>query len=144
MHGRRCYEVAGIGGGNITRPIHCPADALDASEHTHDDAAAAGGSGAGSTRPRQSCDPEFKKGPVLFDLAKDPSETVNIAARNPDVVAKMLARLKQFAEEMVEPQQWVAPFQGESYFCKDCPLHPNGTGVGHAWGPWIKEDQIAN
>jgi hypothetical protein len=54
------------------------------------------------------------------------------------VVEKMLARLKVLAEEMVEPQQWVAPFQGESYFCKDCPLHPGGTGVGHAWGPWIQ------
>lgn len=116
-----CYEVAGIGGGNVTRPVHCTPDA----------------SRDAYGRP-VSCDPEFQKGAVLFDLATDPRETQNIAATHPDVVEKMLARLKVLAEEMVEPQQWVAPFQGESYFCKDCPLHPGGTGVGHAWGPWIQ------
>lgn len=41
-----CYEVAGIGGGTITRPVACPANST-------------------------ACDPEFKKGPVLYNLVDD-------------------------------------------------------------------------
>ena len=40
------------------------------------------------------CDPEFKKGPVLYNLKDDIGETTNIAQKEPAQVAKMLARLK--------------------------------------------------
>lgn len=40
------------------------------------------------------CDPEFKKGPVLYNLKDDIGETTNIAQKEPTQVAKMLARLK--------------------------------------------------
>ena len=41
-----CYEVQGVAGGNVTRPIACDAESSD-------------------------CDPEFKKGPVLYNLRTD-------------------------------------------------------------------------
>jgi hypothetical protein len=41
-----CYEVAGVAGGTITRPIACDAEST-------------------------ACDPEFKKGPVLYNLRLD-------------------------------------------------------------------------
>eukprot|EP01048_Picozoa_sp_COSAG05_P018955 COSAG05_NODE_2869_length_2555_cov_1.455212_4_plen_151_part_01 len=91
-----CYEVAGIGGGNVTRPVHCPPghdDDRQVQGQVQGDGD--GGDGAGQ------CDPEFQKGAVLFDLAADPSETTNIAPSNPQLVATMLARLKELAEEMV-------------------------------------------
>lgn len=113
-----CYEVAGIAGGNITRPVACPIDSED-------------------------CDPEFKKGPVLYNLAEDISETTNLAAKEPQLVEKMLARLAWYVSTegggMVEPQQWTPPYQGPNYFCKDCPLHPNGTGPGSPWLPWLDD-----
>ena len=114
-----CYEVAGIAGGNTTRPIACDQESAD-------------------------CDPEFKKGPVLYNLKNDIGETTNIASQEPDQVEKMLGRLKFLVSPegggMVEPQQWVKPYQGESYFCRDCPLHPGGHGPATPWLPWLDND----
>ena len=111
-----CYEVAGIAGGNITRPIACPDE-------------------------EDGCDPEFKKGPVLYNLTADIGETTNLAAKEPEQVKKMLARMAFLVSPegggMVEPQQWTPPFQGDDYFCKDCPLHPGTKGPGSPWLPWL-------
>ena len=75
---------------------------------------------------------------VLFDLDADPEENVNIAAQNAGQVAAMLLRLGQLAGEMVEPMQWTRPFQGDDYFCKDCPLAPAGQGPATPWAPWVQ------
>eukprot|EP00658_Telonema_sp_P-2_P006088 TRINITY_DN12316_c0_g1_i2.p1 TRINITY_DN12316_c0_g1~~TRINITY_DN12316_c0_g1_i2.p1 ORF type:complete len:562 (-),score=99.42 TRINITY_DN12316_c0_g1_i2:379-2064(-) len=109
------YTVAGIAGANTTGPCSpCPA--------------------------AKGYDPELAKGPVLYNLADDPGETTNLATRHPEVLKRMLARLAELADGSVEPQQWVPPYQGESYYCKDCPLHPNGTGVGEPWSPWCADN----
>ena len=73
---------------------------------------------------------------MLFNLKEDPAETTNLAEREPAVLQKLLARLKVLAEGSVEPQQWTKPYQGEDYYCKDCPLHPHGTGPASPWLPW--------
>jgi arylsulfatase A-like enzyme len=104
-----CYSIAGIDGKNTTGPVSAPAG-----KH-----------------------PEFENGPVLFDLEADPSEMTNVAAKHPDVVEELLARLKVWAESSVEPMQWTAPYQGKNYFCKDCPLHPAGKGPDVPWSAWI-------
>ena len=75
---------------------------------------------------------------LLFDLDADPEENVNIAAQNIGQVTAMLLRLGQLASEMVEPMQWTRPFQGDDYFCKDCPLAPGGTGPATPWAPWVE------
>jgi arylsulfatase A-like enzyme len=36
----------------------------------------------------------------LFDIAKDPSETTNLAAENPEIVARLEARIEELAGEM--------------------------------------------
>ena len=111
------YTIAGIGGGNTTGPCHVCAGAPDAPA-------------------------EFSSGPVLFNLDEDPSESNNVARQHPGVLAKLLARLKVLALESVEPQQWDPPYQGENYYCKDCPKHPHGagTGPGIPWGAWCKDN----
>lgn len=109
-----CYSIAGIGGETSTGPVSAPA-----------------GKSA-----------EFENGPVLFDLEADPREITNVAAKQPEVVDRLLARLKTWAESSVEPMQWTAPYQGESYFCKDCPLHPAGSGPDIPWAAWISNDGV--
>jgi len=79
---------------------------------------------------------EFSNGPLLFDLEADPSETTNIASSHPDQVKLMLARLKVYADNSAEPMTWTPPFQGQGYFCKDCPLHPHGAGINGPAVPW--------
>ena len=75
---------------------------------------------------------------VLFNLSADPGELYDIAWMHPDIVQKLLARLKEVAESgTVEPMQWTAPFQGKNYECAKCPLRP-ATGPNRAWIPWIK------
>jgi len=99
---------------------------------------------ATATGPCKPCagakDPELAKGPVLFNLAKDPSETTNIAAQEPEILAKLLARLKELAVQSVEPQQWMKPYQGKDYYCADCPTHPHGTGPASPWLPWCADN----
>jgi len=76
------------------------------------------------------------KGPVLYNLKKDPSETTNVATANPSVVKNMLARLKTLAQESVYPMSWEKPYQGPDYFCADCPLRPSA-GVDKPWTAWL-------
>ena len=52
-------------------------------------------------------------------------------------VDALLARLEGLALQMVEPMQWVKPYQGAGYECADCPLHPKGEGPAVPWGPWL-------
>ena len=88
---------------------------------------------------------DFADGPVLYHLTSDPSEQYNIAQTNPDVVRHLLARLKAHAldKENVEPQQWAKPYQGDDYFCKDCPLRPElADPLGEAWTPWINLSHV--
>jgi hypothetical protein len=73
----------------------------------------------------------------LLPQDKDPAETTNLAATQPDVLKKMLVRLAELADGSVEPMQWTPPYQGPTYECADCPLHPSGTGVDKAWEPWL-------
>lgn len=95
------YSIEGIAGGNHTGPCGiagtAPCDAP---------------CGVKTPRPCVGGDIDFSNGPVLFDLAADPSETTNIAAANPDVVSTMIKRLEEIARGSVEPQQWFAPYQG--------------------------------
>ena len=42
----------------------------------------------------------------LFNLAKDPGETTNVAAENPEVARDLEARLLQYAKEQ-KPSQWI-------------------------------------
>jgi hypothetical protein len=73
------YAVKGIAGANKTGPLLAPP----------------GTAGA---------DPEFSKGPVLYDLANDEAETTNLA-RKPEHAAllrSMLDRLLELAEEQVD------------------------------------------
>ena len=88
---------------------------------------------------------EFKTPVVLFDLAADPSETTDVSAAHPGVVSRLLARMQSFAEaNMVEPQQWVPPYQGEDYYCAKCPLRPATNKPFQPWTPWINGTQLAN
>ena len=48
----------------------------------------------------------------------------------------LVSRLKKYADEMVVPMEWEPPFQGDDYWCADCPLHPE-TGPFEPWMPWI-------
>lgn len=107
-----CYDIAGVDGATRSGPVSAP---------------------AGKSQ-------EFASGPGLFDLEADPRETTNIAAEEPAVVQELLARLKIWAESSAEPMQWHPPFQGQDYFCKDCPKHPAGTGAFVPWTSWIGED----
>eukprot|EP00656_Telonema_subtile_P051077 TRINITY_DN6788_c0_g1_i1.p1 TRINITY_DN6788_c0_g1~~TRINITY_DN6788_c0_g1_i1.p1 ORF type:complete len:540 (+),score=121.10 TRINITY_DN6788_c0_g1_i1:104-1723(+) len=104
----------------------------------------AGIDGANSTGPCSPChganDPELKKGPVLYNLDTDPGESTNLAKEQPDVLEKLLARLKELAVQSVQPQQWVKPYQGEDYYCKDCPLHDGGRGPAESWDPWCADN----
>ena len=98
--------------------------------------------GASKTGPFMPDTPKSRQWPfsgayALFDLANDPTETQDLSSRYPAVASKMLARLTQLAEEMVEPMQWNAPYQGAGYACAECPLHP-ATGPYEPWLPWIE------
>ena len=47
----------------------------------------------------------------LFDIAKDPGETTNLAAANPEIVAKLQARVQQLAAEMKPSEFFQATFK---------------------------------
>mmetsp|Transcript_97776 Transcript_97776/g.276738 ORF Transcript_97776/g.276738 Transcript_97776/m.276738 type:complete len:561 (+) Transcript_97776:51-1733(+) len=108
-----CYSVKGIDGATKTGPINAP-------------------KGEGH-------DPEFEKGVVLYDLVADPAERTNLAhdPTHAERLRNMLARLKELAEQMVEPMQWDPPYQGPHYECAKCPKHPASKGVDMPWVPWI-------
>ena len=113
-----------------------------------------GRSGAGS--PNQSTGPTPPPGGsfppswpkqwgdvVLFDLSKDPSEEHDVSDGNPEVVKSLLARLKKVSDEdMVEPMQWTAPYQGKEWECADCPLRPAVNDPSEPWTPWIKNGRL--
>lgn len=89
-----------------------------------------------------SCRPVAHAGfPALFNVSADPLEAVNLADAQPDVLARLEARLAELAAASVEPMQWSPPFQGKDYECANCPLHPAGTGPGVPWVPWVPPQQ---
>merc|ERR1712091_326286 len=77
-----CYTVKGIDGANETGPVAAPSG-------------------------KKGHDPEFEKGPVLYNLSKDPAERTNVVRdpANAKILKQMLARLKQLADESVQPMQ---------------------------------------
>jgi hypothetical protein len=74
--------------------------------------------------------------PQLYNLTADIGEAVNLAASMPGTVKALEARLAEIAAASVEPMQWTPPYQGESYYCADCPLR-NKTGPYVPWGAWV-------
>ena len=111
-----CFKVKGINGSTTTEHVKAP---------------------SGTVSP----DPGFgnNDGLVLYNLASDPTESTNIRAdpANAARVTSMLARMTALAVEMVEPQQWDAPYQGPDYFCATCPKHPHGAGFNGPAMPWM-------
>ena len=93
--------------------------------------------GANETGPVSN--PEDPPGtwPALFNLKDDPSETINLAADNQDIVEDLVNRLKKYADEMVIQMEYEPPYQGKDYYCADCPVRPE-TGPYEPWGPWIQ------
>jgi arylsulfatase A-like enzyme len=74
----------------------------------------------------------------LFNLTEDIGELNNIAASMPAEVAKLEARLVHYASDMTEPMQWTAPYMGDEYFCKDCPVGHQSEPY-YAWRPFLED-----
>ena len=85
---------------------------------------------------------------LLFDLNNDPSESTDIAEHNPDVVAKLSARIVFYGSQASVPMGDRPPWQGSNYYCAGCvpgrpkglQPHPmkNGTSnnTNGTWEPW--------
>lgn len=85
---------------------------------------------------------------LLFDLNNDPSESTDIAEQNPDVVAKLSARIVFYGSQASVPMGDRPPWQGSNYYCAGCvpgrpkglQPHPmkNGTSnnTNGTWEPW--------
>jgi hypothetical protein len=58
----------------------------------------------------------------------------------PAAVAALEARLAELAGpgQAAEPMQWVPPYQGADYYCRDCPLRP-ATGPDAPWTDWLPD-----
>lgn len=67
----------------------------------------------------------------LYDLAKDPGETTNVAAEHPDIVADLEARLIAYAREQ-KPSEWIKAQpafvgeQGKTIFDPDFDIDDDG------------------
>jgi len=79
-----------------------------------------------------------KKGPWLFNIIDDPKETTNIIDEHPEIVQELDDLLRSYADQMVHPMIFEPPWQGEDYYCADCPPHPQ-IGPYEALGPWVDE-----
>jgi hypothetical protein len=53
------------------------------------------------------------KGPVLFDLSRDPGEADDLSSKNPEVLEAMLKELDTWGKEMLEPR-WGPGAPGEN------------------------------
>jgi len=78
--------------------------------------------------------------PQLYNVSADPGETRDLAAAMPAAVAALEARLAELAGpgQAAEPMQWVPPYQGADYYCRDCPLRP-ATGPDAPWTDWLPD-----
>jgi hypothetical protein len=70
----------------------------------------------------QTCDSRT----CLFDLHSDPTERTDVSAQNPDVVAKLMARIQEYNRTLVP--NVVQPFDMNS-----CPVN----FATDAWTPWL-------
>lgn len=116
-----CFRVKGINGSNATEPVLLPPFIVDV-PHTPGEAPFKGPN----------------SWPMLFNVSADIGETINLAPQYKDIVNDLMTRLTKHAESMVEPMQWVAPFQGDNYECSKCPLQPALGSANKASIPWIK------
>ena len=57
---------------------------------------------------------------MLYDLGADPSESTNIAQDNPDIVAKLSARIVFYGVQAAVPMGDQPPWQGAEYYCAAC------------------------
>ncbi|XP_013392220.1 arylsulfatase J-like isoform X1 [Lingula anatina] len=79
--------------------------------------------GAKPANASTNCQPT--NSPCLYHIVKDPCEYNNIANENPQLVAKMLTRLREFNATAVPPRNKPQDLRG-------LPIFNNG-----AWGPWM-------
>lgn len=67
----------------------------------------------------------------LYDLAKDPGETTNVAAEHPEIVADLEARLIAYAKQQ-KPSEWIKAQpafvgeQGKTIFDPDFDIGDDG------------------
>jgi len=67
----------------------------------------------------------------LFNLARDPSETTNVAEQNPDIVRDLEARLLAYAKQQ-KPSEWIKAQpafvgeQGKTVFDPDFDIDDSG------------------
>ena len=62
---------------------------------------------------------------MLFDLANDPEETVNVASAHPEVYQRLLQRYEQLKEEEVHTPYYV--------MVKGCKPYLHGGAWTHGW-----------
>lgn len=83
-----------------------------------------------------------RSGVALYDLARDPMETADVADRHPLVVRALADRLEAHAANLVPPFEPWPPFQGADYACCDCE-ETFARGAPAVWTPWIPDDYEA-
>ena len=89
----------------------------------------------------------FKGKMSLFNLTADPGETTDLASTQPDVVKKLSSKMLIYAKEAakIPPLTQGTPWQGEGYYCKNCPLgkpdNVPGTSGPLVWNPWCKGEE---
>jgi arylsulfatase len=76
-------------------------------------------------------DPDLSEGPLLFDLAKDPKETTDLASQFPERTEAMLARAKELLQDVYNNQLPIGTWPGVEP--TEAPLKAE-----EVWGPWIK------
>ena len=64
----------------------------------------------------------------------------HLAQERPADVLALEARLAELASgaDVAEPMQWVAPYQGNGYYCAACPLRA-ATGPDAPWTHWLPD-----
>ncbi len=83
--------------------------------------------------------------PAPGGYSGDVGETTNLAAKHPDVVQALKAKLDGYAAAMVPPYVPWPPFQGADYECCGCAetfVRATPAGV-RAWLPWVSEAPTA-
>lgn len=71
----------------------------------------------------------------LYDLARDPSETNNIAAANPEIVTRLQKRIEELAKQSTKPLFLVEQFKALQTGMKGEPVLPNEEAYYESEGP---------